>query len=212
MRRSARKGCRGWVAPVALLLFLSLFAPERTEAATVPPDGREAGSAENLSWLSNLSSVEGPALALPSDPIVMFLRYPGPRSRFQMIFSDVPEGMSVQNDVGYDGWCVDRQRDIPKNTTTPVRLYSSADPMLPGHLAGLPWKEINYLVNHKNGKPSEVQAAIWHLVDGRTKGLTPTARSLAEEARRNGPRYAPGPGDIVAVICEPFGDWQTTFI
>ncbi|SMC26749.1 hypothetical protein SAMN02746041_02745 [Desulfacinum hydrothermale DSM 13146] len=182
-------------------------------ATAVPQDASAtATEAADAEWPAHVSAQSTPQLTLPTDPVTMFLRYPGPRSRFQMIFSDIPEGMAVQNDMGYDGWCVDRQLDIPKNTTTRVRLYSSVDPLLPGHLARLSWNEINYLVNHKAGTPKEVQAAIWHLVDGRTRGLTPAARKMVEAARRNGAAYIPGPGEILAVICEPFEDVQTTFI
>ena len=171
-----------------------------------------AAASEDLEWLAQAPEGNGPEIQLPTEPVTMFIRYPGPRSRFQMIFSDVPEGMAVQNDIGYDGWCVDRQLQIPKNTTHKVRLYSSTDPMLPGHLARLPWNEINYLINHKEGKTSDVQAAIWHLVDGRNRGMTPAARALVEEARRNAAHYVPRAGETLAVITEPHEGLQTTFI
>ncbi|MEJ5366538.1 MAG: hypothetical protein WHS86_15695 [Desulfosoma sp.] len=165
----------------------------------------------DIPWMAK-SETPAAALSLPSKPVSMFLRYPGPRSRFQMIFSDVPEGSGVVNNAAYDGWCLDRSRDIPKNAVSPVRLYSSTDPMLPGHLARYPWGEIHYLINHKSGSPKDVQAAIWHLTDGGTKGMTPDVRAMVEEARRFGKDYSPKPGELLAVVCEPRAGLQTTFI
>jgi hypothetical protein len=101
-----------------------------------------------------------------------------------------------------------------------VILLCSYDPGLPGNLGGAPWDEVNYLLNHKQGTPNDVQAALWLLIWGSSVTIPPsaTAYAMVNDANANGPGFMPGPGEVVAIILYT-GDggigpegWQDTMI
>jgi len=72
---------------------------------------------------------------------------------------------------------------------------------------------VNYILNHKQGGRTDIQAAIWYFfkmqapTPGYYTGLyyPPSADTAAmvADALANGVGYVPGPGGILAVICDP---------
>lgn len=111
--------------------------------------------------------------------------------------SNVGSGFDVR-DGTYPGWCI---QDHVNGTTPIARLYSSYDPNLPLDVRVLPWGQINYLLNHKQGDARAVQTAMWLLLGSPDPdfGLTTTALDMANAAAAH-PDFKPGPGQIVAVI------------
>ena len=68
---------------------------------------------------------------------------------FDVNISDVPEDAGL-----YAGWCI--QKGIHGNLhNQPAVLYASTSPNLPADVAGLPWNQINYLLNHKIRGPQK---------------------------------------------------------
>jgi hypothetical protein len=77
---------------------------------------------------------------------------------------------------------------------------------------------INYVLNHKQGTGVDISQAIWFFVDGNGWSDTaaklladgypntvPTtlAQTMVNDALAHGAGFVPGPGQIVAVICDP---------
>lgn len=149
--------------------------------------------------------VPRPALAVPQ------LRLPGPPvgatygpwlqgsrgSTRDLTLNGVPPGYDLFGDV-YPAWCIEGERF---GSPTQVRLFSSYDPGMPPDVAALPWPQINYLINHQQGDPREVQAALWMLVGAPTAEfqVTRTVLAMVADAARN-PGFVPEPGQRVAVI------------
>jgi len=117
----------------------------------------------------------------------------------------------------YNVWCFNPYGTIE---TTPVtyNAYSSYDPTflaLPGAAgAGVDpataWQEINWVINHLKGasgnlNPStmDIQYVIWDLLipgyDTDPDDVSPDGLQLLADAQANGPGYAPGPGQLLAV-------------
>jgi hypothetical protein len=97
--------------------------------------------------------------------------------------------------------------------TEMVTLLASCDPNLPQslleHPAGtplppgtpIPWDQVNYLLNNKQGTPNDVQAAIWMLIWGSSQyTVTAAAQAMIDDASANGPGFCPGPGEVLAVL------------
>ncbi len=157
-------------------------------------------------------------LALPEDTVVAAIQYtPEEDATFAVTLQGVGEGYDV-HDGTYDGWCVENNGNP---THYQVLLYSSYDPDLPAGVAfyqsdtipavsqgqvavgdPVPWDELNYLLNHKQGNREDIQAAVWQLIwgDASTLALTPTASAMLDAAAAEGDGFEPGPGDIQAVI------------
>ena len=129
--------------------------------------------------------------------------------------------------TSYPGWCIDTVNGLdphPENYT--ATLYSSCDPNLPTELpANYPstvyagstvWKQINYLLNHKNGAYFyDIQVAIWNLMGADTTGLLggPTTgyppvnpngvdevTALVTAARLNAANWQFQCGNVIAII------------
>ena len=115
--------------------------------------------------------------------------------------SNVGTGYDVSDGV-YPGWCI-QDFVVGLLNNDPVMLYSTYDPNMPADVQSLPWNEINYVLNHKQGGISDVQIAIWFLVGDPVPSslgpVTPAAQAMIDAANAN-PTYEPGTGDIVAVI------------
>jgi hypothetical protein len=115
--------------------------------------------------------------------------------------SGVPDGI-------YPGWCI--QDHVPNDLhNKPGTLYSSIGGGLPSDVAGLPWNEINYVLNHKirgAGRSDlqffqDVQTAIWLLLGEQNPDFGKSAWALQMVADANAnPSFTPGPDDTVAVI------------
>jgi hypothetical protein len=153
-----------------------------------------------------------PELKLPKDPVTLYLKHPGPESRFEITFSDVPEGYDIENNKPYLGWCANRSFEIEKNATHRVLVYSSYEPVLPLYVRNGKWDQINYILNHKQGKQADVQEAIWYLTNEKKRPASKAAMDMINDAADSGKGFIPKEGEILAVICDPgIGD-QPMFI
>jgi hypothetical protein len=176
-----------------------------------------------LSFTNVNAGVNGCLVDLPTDPVTMYAwERPGSWPAFFKIeLSGVGGGFDV-SDGEYNGWCIDYGTPIPNGVALSVMLYSSYCP--PGHLDYDPeWNQINYILNNKQGDRWDIQRAIWYFInEGPTPWnqphpespvVTSDAWDMINGAIAN-PGYIPGPGEIVAVICDPipYHDFQYTFI
>jgi hypothetical protein len=125
-------------------------------------------------------------------------------SFFKMIFSGIGPGYDVYDGIEYHGWCIDYGTPIPSGEDLSVMLYSSYCP--PPHLDIPGWNEINWILNHKQGNRWDIQIAIWEFINlgpwTWDMGLTDDTKDMVDGANAN-PGYIPGPGEVVAVICDP---------
>ena len=134
---------------------------------------------------------------------------------FVSVLSNVPAGFDVSNGV-YTGWCVDLIGHAIRGSDYQVHLYSSLSLALPAPFASFDWSRINYVLNHKQGSGVDISQAIWYYVKGGAWPnaidlpgypfpLPPSTLALAmvTEANALGAGYVPGPGKIVAVLCDP---------
>jgi hypothetical protein len=157
-------------------------------------------------FLSTAKAASWPKL--PSVSVTMKV-VNGTISYYTATLSNVSAGYDVANKA-YPDWCVDRRYTTVRNTSIQILLYSSL--ALPANLSSQKWDRVNYILNHKQGDMKDVQDAIWYFVkmgsDGWWNGSTPSATSQAivKDALAQGTGYAPGPGQLLAVICYP----QTT--
>jgi len=131
----------------------------------------------------------------------------GTNSTLNISISNLPADAGLANGT-YSGWCV--QAGITGLLyDKQAKLYDSMNTSLPSDLSGLPWHEINYVLNHKihgTGKTElefhkDVQTAIWLLM-GDTNlefGISPEAQLMVDNARAH-PDYIPGNGDLRAII------------
>ncbi len=114
-------------------------------------------------------------------------------------------GFDVTNNKVYLGWCIDRTADMERSPTThKVYLYSSLN--APGIFADQQWDKVNYILNHKQGEPQDVQEAIWYFINlngGYTTDRT-LAKAMINDATANGAGFIPNDTHpIIAVICNP---------
>ena len=123
-------------------------------------------------------------------------------------FFDVVLSYDGTIDDIYLGWCIDPYSGPPpwdKTEDCETYLYSTLDPSsLPNGYQDIPWNEINWILNNKNGYPNSViQPAIWYLITGDAHAWTWSCGSecfaLVNEALAHGD-FVPGCGDTVAVI------------
>lgn len=149
--------------------------------------------------------VQNCLLELPPDPVTMQVVYELTSSEFITTLFGVPAGYDVSNGP-YPGWCIDYRNPIPINTDILVKLYSSYCP--PGHLEDDNWDLVNYLLNHKSAGADwyDIQTAIWGLINFGNPAPPPSdplGQGMVANAIANGNDFVPGPGQIVAVICDP---------
>jgi len=138
----------------------------------------------------------------------------GPNSTIEITLSSVPSGYDVRNGT-YAGWCIEdnKQDDSPPGSLLTLLDSTDDQPLAcdPGGFPGVPWDEINYLLNHQQGALGDipatiedVQAAMW-IVAG-TNNASPTfpetinANALVADARLYGPGFTPTDSDVAAVI------------
>lgn len=131
---------------------------------------------------------------------------------FDNILSSVPAGFDVSDGTYTPSWCVDRNgMSIP--TGDLVYLYSSLSLPANPELHVQDWNRINYILNHINpsATTADIQQAIWAFCPPPAiADPTPTAISqqMILDAQNNGGSFVPGPGQFVAVVCEPTA-WET---
>jgi hypothetical protein len=167
-----------------------------------------------LSILIVLFSVPGKAAAEPSraqdldsglPATVEYLETRSQKSFFDVKINDPQELIDL-----YAGWCIQNNIYGDLHNEPGTILYYSTSPDLPADLAGLPWNEINYVLNHKIHGPNrseaefinDVQGAIWILLGSQEIAPeydTELARLMASEASTH-PDFVPSPPQVVAVI------------
>lgn len=127
-------------------------------------------------------------------------------------------------DGTYEGWCIDTDNTINKNTAYTVKVYSSLDTDFESlNLVDFPEKMpyVNYILNQNYvGQQAgtlgiitygDVQRAIWELVDKTptTSGLGSWSQArvnwIKAEALENGELFIPDCGNVVAVVLVPVG-------
>jgi hypothetical protein len=139
-------------------------------------------------------------LNLPPAPVTIEV-YNGTKSYFDTVMSNVPTGFDVVNET-YLGWCVDKRYLMPRSPVThQVTLFSSRNPPL--NLSSEKWDMVNYILNHKQGNPEDIQQAIWYFVNmvGNHSASSTKALAMVDDAKVNGTGFVPGIDQIVAVIC-----------
>jgi len=147
---------------------------------------------------------------VPTDPVTMRLGL-WASSYFKATLSNVPPGYTVVNG-DYLNWCCDEENEIGTGVDHIVTLYCSYDPNMPPYFESDNWDMVNYILNHKQGDKSEVQAAIWYFIDGGYTGSDPEVLVMINDALANGEDFVPGSGQWIAVICDAGPDIQHTFI
>jgi hypothetical protein len=149
-----------------------------------------------------VASPTAQAMNLPSTLVRMEVTN-GTESHFNMNLSDLPSGYDVINGT-YRGWCVDITGEMLRSPAFhEVRLYSSLNP--PGQLTNERWDMVNYILNHKQGTPEDIQDAIWSFVNmnGGSSPITTVAWILRNDSLQHGNGFVPTYGQVIAVICFP---------
>ncbi|NQT81645.1 PEP-CTERM sorting domain-containing protein [bacterium] len=164
-------------------------------------------------------AIADPSLNLPSDPVYMEGLHPGPDSYWRTSLSGVvlQSGEYDVTEGEYLGWCVDVSHAMISGTVYyPVWLYSSYDSGMPSHFQDPDWDMVNYIINHKQGTLDDIQDAIWHFVDGNGggtySGTNPDVLAMIGDANANGEGFVPGPGEVIAVLCDAGDDVQNSFV
>jgi len=139
----------------------------------------------------------GPTINLPPGQVTLHVEYPSSECYYYVVLSDVPEGYHVSNGM-FLGWCVDEYHYISNYKIYSATLYSSYDPDKPN--PDDDWDKVNYIVNHKQGSWSDVQAAIWYFVDGGHWPSDLDAQAMVNDANDYGEGFVPVPGERVAII------------
>jgi hypothetical protein len=74
------------------------------------------------------------------------------------------------------------------------------------------WTKVNYILNNKQGNPTDQQAAIWYFIDGGHMPSTAAGKAMVNDALANGSGFVPGPGQTLAVIVWISNSVQVEFI
>jgi hypothetical protein len=143
----------------------------------------------------------------------------GSDSTIDITLSGVPSaptpGYHVTNGT-YSGWCLEdnHQDDVPSGSLVTLLDSTDENPLFcePGDFPGVPWDEINFLLNHQQGSMGDIQAtiediqaAMW-IVAGTNDPVspifpeTPEVTALVLDAQTYGPGFIPCTGEVVAVI------------
>jgi hypothetical protein len=138
---------------------------------------------------------------LPSAKVQMSVA-DGQDSYFVTTLYNVPSGYDVTNKA-YNGWCIDRNHLMTRDTKLCVTLYSSLNP--PSSLSSIPWNKINYVLNHQQGSIEDVEIALWYFAGWWSYSNLadyPNAKSMVDAANSN-PNFIPSYDDVVAVVLVP---------
>ena len=173
-----------------------------------------------------------PALILPTGTpageVTVSVAVPpaGVNDYYNLTLSGVPTGQtfSVANGT-YASWCVNEKEQIGQNHNWIAELFSTYAPNVLTTFADYPvttagWSELNYIINKKqaylgapwNATPTDIQNAIWVLLQGATNdpGASAAANAICADALANGANFVPGPGQVVAVLVYFSSPWDTT--
>lgn len=120
--------------------------------------------------------------------------------------SNAGSGYDIVDGI-YPGWCGDYESTslkITASVVTPLSTYS-AEALDPAQHGNPAWPKVNYLLNHRlpGALWSDVQRAIWLLLGSpEPTNLGPTSISdqMYNDAMKNGADFAPGPGQVLAVL------------
>jgi hypothetical protein len=156
-----------------------------------------------------------PTVLLPSIVVRITAEY-GSIYWFDFTLSDVrapANSYDVKNGL-YHGWCLDKDLEMNRSADHPVILKSSLDTDLPSNLNNLPWHEINYIINNRDGySRNNVQMAIWHLTDGVNLSGYTDSQALINDAEQNGGDFIPQTGDLLAIPIIAAASWlQPAFL
>lgn len=141
----------------------------------------------------------------------------GATSTIDIKLKSVPEGAPPGYhvwDKTFAGWCLEDnfQPDSPPGSLLTPLDSTDSDPLScsPGDYAGIPWDQVNYLLNHRQGTAGDipatiedVQVALWMVAGTYWHGtftVTPEVSDLVTDVQLNGPGFTPSGDDIVAVI------------
>jgi hypothetical protein len=152
-----------------------------------------------------------PSLNLPETEIGYRVEL-GNASYLDSTVSGVPPfaGLHLEN-ATYLGWCVDIGHFIFPGVDYTSRVYSTLDE-LPAHLSNPNWNFANYVLNHKQGTPADVQEALWCLVAGGIEPVSPEGQAMVLEAQALGGKFVPREGHIAAVLVDSGPDVQLTIL
>jgi len=161
-----------------------------------------------------------PVFDLPVPPanigVTGMILNPDGNSYVGVTLSGVPAGLDIVNGT-YDGWCIDFFGTLAAANASTYNSYGGVmgnpNPALPLNVlqnGQTAWNEVNWLINNKTGlnndspgsTPSEVQDAIWTLLDPYYPAAFNDAVSntLVTDAENNGANFIPGPGQFAAVL------------
>lgn len=153
-------------------------------------------------------------LNLTDQTVGMRVNNSGLNSFFDVNLSNVPAGYAITNGI-YPGWCVNWNIGITLSKLYNVKMYSSYDPFL---AVKCPfcytdhWDQINYILNNKQGNSTDIQAAIWHIMDGGNYPLTNYAKLMVQNSSIYGLGFKPSKGQLMAVLLVSNNRTQQTFI
>jgi len=125
------------------------------------------------------------------------------------VLSGVGAGFDVHDGTYTPSWCVDRAGHLFAGAS--VMLYSSLALPLEPLLQLQDWNRINYVLNHipVGATTIDIQLAIWHFMPPDSPNNDPapsaTCQGMITAAMNNGGSFVPGPGQYVAVVCDPVG-------
>ena len=135
--------------------------------------------------------------------------------------SGVPSGYDVTN-ATYLGWCGESQNTTVDTNAKTAVLYSTVGAGLPVSMQNANWPKVNYVLNHKQGTPDDIQQAIWVLLNGALYDFTgtaippsATAQAMVTAANASGAAFTPAGGQVTAVVVYQDGygsTWQDTII
>ena len=146
---------------------------------------------------------------LPTDEIFMNQYHVATNAFFDLYFTGIIGDFDVENNVHYDGWCIDHPTPLPTTLTYTVFVYSSycvPEKFLVDTRGNIvDWGKINHIINHKIGSVNDIQAAIRYFVNFGSSENWPgpdsqsNYQTMIDNAESS---YIPAPGDFVAVIID----------
>jgi len=175
-------------------------------------------------------------LDLPPDPVAAEHGpwNQGSNSTIDITLSGIPAVVPPYHvtDGTYAGWCIEdnHRADVPDGDLVILLDSTDEDPLVcdPGNFPGVPWDEINFLLNNQQGAMGDIpatiediQAAMWIIAgtddpSSPTFPETPEVTALVADTQLYGPGFMPAGGEVVAVILCSDGlgpnGWQDTII
>ena len=119
------------------------------------------------------------------------------------------EGLATE----YDAWCVDLEHLINTGVSYDVDVFESGDALVdrPENL-----DLVLYIINQDysllGATSTDVQDAIWLVIDDIVPNASPIALAIYEDALANGDGFEPGCGDLMGVFLDEGPDTQNIMI